>query len=81
MFTTDDMAIRGARELALVLVPPWALPLLLLGLAPFAWLLDRLVGRNVALHDPRAMQRWNMNVNVPLWDVVRRTRLRDDVTR
>jgi sterol desaturase/sphingolipid hydroxylase (fatty acid hydroxylase superfamily) len=25
-------------------------------------------------HDPRLMQRWNMNVTVPLWDIVRRTR-------
>ena len=24
-------------------------------------------------HDPRLMQRWNLNVTVPLWDVVMRT--------
>lgn len=24
-------------------------------------------------HDPRLMQRWNFNVNLPLWDLVRRT--------
>lgn len=27
-------------------------------------------------HDPRLMQRWNFNVSLPLWDVVRRTYLR-----
>jgi hypothetical protein len=27
-------------------------------------------------HDPRLMQRWNFNVTVPLWDLVRRTYLR-----
>ena len=27
-------------------------------------------------HDPRLMQRWNFNVTVPLWDLVRRTRFR-----
>ncbi len=26
-------------------------------------------------HDPRLMQRWNFNVTVPLWDLVRRTYL------
>jgi hypothetical protein len=26
-------------------------------------------------HDPRNMQRWNFNVTIPLWDIVRRTRL------
>jgi hypothetical protein len=25
-------------------------------------------------HDPRLMQKWNFNVTVPLWDLVRRTR-------
>lgn len=29
-------------------------------------------------HDPRLMQKWNMNVNVPLWDMVRGTRISDD---
>ena len=28
-------------------------------------------------HDPRLMQRWNFNVTVPLWDIVRRTRISD----
>ena len=27
-------------------------------------------------HDPRLMQRWNFNVTIPLWDLVRRTYLR-----
>ena len=27
-------------------------------------------------HDPRLMQKWNFNVTVPLWDLVRRTRFR-----
>jgi sterol desaturase/sphingolipid hydroxylase (fatty acid hydroxylase superfamily) len=26
-------------------------------------------------HDPRLMQRWNFNVTIPLWDIVRGTRL------
>jgi hypothetical protein len=29
-------------------------------------------------HDPRMMQKWNMNVTVPLWDVVRRTKVNED---
>ena len=28
-------------------------------------------------HDPRLMQKWNMNVSVPLWDIVRGTRITD----
>jgi hypothetical protein len=28
-------------------------------------------------HDPRLMRRWNFNVTVPLWDLVRRTTYRD----
>ena len=28
-------------------------------------------------HDPRLMQRWNFNVTLPLWDVVRRTYVTD----
>ena len=27
-------------------------------------------------HDPRLMQRWNFNVTIPLWDLVRKTFLR-----
>jgi len=44
---------------------------------------DHLVGRSRIIralrrhhtihHDPRLMQRWNLNVTVPLWDVVMRT--------
>jgi hypothetical protein len=46
-----------------------------------------LVGRNPVIralarhhsthHDPRLMLTWNMNVSVPLWDLVRRTTWRD----
>ena len=28
-------------------------------------------------HDPRLMQKWNMNVSLPLWDIVRGTRISD----
>lgn len=28
-------------------------------------------------HDPRLMQKWNFNVSLPLWDLVRRTYVRD----
>lgn len=36
--------------------------------------LVRALKRHHALHhDPRLMQRWNFNVTLPLWDVVRRT--------
>jgi hypothetical protein len=45
-----------------------------------------LIGRNAIIrflaehhsihHDPRFMQKWNMNVTIPLWDIVRGTRLR-----
>lgn len=28
-------------------------------------------------HDPRLMRRWNFNVNLPLWDLVRGTSIRD----
>jgi hypothetical protein len=38
----------------------------------------RLLRRHHAIHhDPRLMQRWNFNVTLPLWDVVRRTYVRD----
>jgi len=38
--------------------------------------LVRLLGDHHAIHhDPRLMQRWNFNVTVPLWDLVRRTYL------
>jgi len=34
----------------------------------------RMLRRHHAIHhDPRLMQRWNLNVTVPLWDVVMRT--------
>ena len=32
-------------------------------------------------HDPRLMQKWNFNVTVPLWDLVRGTIYRRDVAR
>ncbi len=38
----------------------------------------RLLRRHHAIHhDPRLMQRWNFNVTLPLWDLVRRTYVRD----
>lgn len=37
----------------------------------------RFMRRHHAIHhDPRVMQRWNFNVSLPLWDVVRRTYVR-----
>jgi hypothetical protein len=39
----------------------------------------RALSRHHAIHhDPRLMQKWNMNVNLPLWDIVRRTRISDE---
>lgn len=39
--------------------------------------LIRALRRHHALHhDPRLMQRWNFNVSLPLWDLVRRTSVR-----
>ncbi len=120
VFITDDMAIRGARELRLVLIPAVGIALAFLGLLPIAaaiWLLgqhnlgalfaavmiayvvlyewthlayhlpaDSRVGRlgvvrvlrrhHAIHHDPRLMQRWNFNITVPLWDWLRRTRVR-----
>jgi hypothetical protein len=117
-FTADDMALRSARELWLVLTPPYSvllvfvllLPLTaaagivftrdaaLLGLATamgffvsYEWLhlayhlpADSVVLRLPGLlclrehhrrhHDPRLMKRWNFNVTVPVFDVVRGTR-------
>ncbi|WP_437733625.1 sterol desaturase family protein [Sorangium sp. So ce1335] len=117
-FTADDMALRSARELWLVLMPPCSallvlgllLPLAgaaglvfsrdaaLLGLATamgffvsYEWLhlayhlpedsavyripgLARLREHHRRHHDPRLMKRWNFNVTVPLFDVLRRTR-------
>lgn len=40
--------------------------------------LIRWLSRHHAIHhDPRLMQRWNFNVSLPLWDLVRRTYVRD----
>jgi ribosomal protein L39E len=40
--------------------------------------LIRILARHHSIHhDPRLMQKYNMNVTIPLWDVVRRTRLRE----
>jgi hypothetical protein len=115
----DTMGIRSLQELRLILIPPFGVAMITLGVAPFAllagWLLtancgwlvlvtaaiyvvvyellhltyhlpaDGAVGRLALVgwlrehhrrhHDPRLMQRWNMNVSFPLWDVVRRTRI------
>lgn len=119
VYIHDDMELRDWRELALILIPPWAGVPLFVALLPIAAALwfafapnvallfmatcmfyvvtyellhmsyhlprTSLVGRNPVIralarhhsihHDPRFMQRWNMNVTVPLWDIVRRTRL------
>jgi hypothetical protein len=40
--------------------------------------LIRVLRRHHAIHhDPRLMQKWNFNVSLPLWDLVRRTYVRD----
>jgi hypothetical protein len=40
--------------------------------------LVRLLRRHHAIHhDPRLMQKWNFNVSIPLWDLVRRTYVKD----
>jgi hypothetical protein len=119
VYIHDDMELRDWRELALILIPPWAGVPLFFALLPVAAALWLALTQNVALlfmatcmfyvvtyellhmsyhlprtsfvgrnrviralarhhsihHDPRFMQRWNMNVTVPLWDIVRRTRL------
>lgn len=42
------------------------------------WLVRRLRAHHATHHRPELMQRWNFNVTVPLWDVVRRTRYPGD---
>lgn len=120
VYVSEDMELRDWRELALILIPPWAGFPLFAMLTPIAAAIWFLVSHNVALlfmatcmfyvvsyellhmsyhlpkssrvgrnpviralarhhsihHDPRFMQRWNMNVTIPLWDIVRRTRLK-----
>jgi hypothetical protein len=39
------------------------------------WLVRVLRRHHAIHHDPRLMQRWNFNVTLPLWDIVRGTRL------
>jgi hypothetical protein len=121
VFVTDDMAIRDARELRLVLIPAWGIVAAFASLTPamiaiwlggnhnlacvfgivtvgyvvsYEWLhlsyhlppesfigrrcLVRWLARHHAIHhDPRLMQRWNFNVTLPLWDLVRRTYVGD----
>lgn len=117
IFTSDDMAMRSAREFRLVLIPfygivgivvmdtPFAAALWMYGLRNVAclfvatsvfyvltyeWLhlcyhlpashpisrnpIIRRMRRHHAIHhSPSLMQRWNFNVTVPLWDLVRGT--------
>ncbi len=131
LYLTDDMEIRSTREFKLVLLPPYAIALLFVGLSPviaaiwlgwpwrlaadvdqhnlaavftlvtmgfvvsYEWLhlayhlpresfvgrlgFVRFLARTHALHHhPTRMNRWNFNVTVPLWDLVRGTYLRDE---
>jgi hypothetical protein len=120
VFVTDDMALRSPQEFRLVLLPGYAIVLLVASLSPISaslWLtghrnlaavfvivttgyvliyewshlsfhlprdskigslaLVRWMARHHSVHhDPRVMQRWNMNVVVPFWDLIRGTRVR-----
>lgn len=131
LYLTDDMAIRSWKEFKLVLLPPYAIVLLALGLSPaiaaiyygwpkplwnevdqhnlaaiftlvtmgfivsYEWLHlsyhlpdEHFISRLSAIkvlkrchavhHHPVRMNKWNFNVTVPLWDLVRGTYLRDE---
>jgi hypothetical protein len=41
------------------------------------WIVRVLRQHHAIHHDPRLMQKWNFNVSLPLWDLVRRTYVRD----
>ncbi len=117
VFVSEDMAMRSARELKLVLLPAWGILAILAAGSPFAlgfiivgqpnlaalwvacviayvlsyeWLhlayhlpAEGAIGRlrvtrwlrrhHQRHHAPHLMQRWNFNVTVPLWDLVRGT--------
>ncbi|BDG05974.1 sterol desaturase family protein [Anaeromyxobacter oryzae] len=117
VYVADDMAIRSARELKLILLPAYGVLAILALTSPitialvrlgqpnlgalwvasvvgyvlgYEWLhlayhlpehsvigrlrLVRKLRRHHQLHHaPHLMQRWNFNVTVPLWDVVRGT--------
>jgi sterol desaturase/sphingolipid hydroxylase (fatty acid hydroxylase superfamily) len=117
LFVPGEMALRGLREVRLVLLPGVALPVLLAVSAPIAaglvlagqrnlgllWLAtaalhylvfeglhlayhlpeESWLGRTRMLallrhhherhHSPRLKSRWNFNVTLPLWDLVRGT--------
>ena len=119
IYTREDMELRDWRELAFILIPPWAGMVLCAALLPIACALALALSPNAALlflatcmayvvsyellhmsyhfpqrsfvgknpliralarhhsvhHDPRNMQMYNMNVTLPLWDIVRGTRL------
>lgn len=68
VYIHDDMELPDWRELALILIPLFYV--VSYELLHMSYHLPRTsrVGRN-------PVQRWNMNVTVPLWDIVRRTRL------
>ena len=48
IYTADAMEIRAYRELALVLLPWFAIVLIVVAMLPLTWLLAQLVSRNVA---------------------------------
>ncbi|WP_242394604.1 sterol desaturase family protein [Anaeromyxobacter oryzisoli] len=120
VYVADDMAIRSARELALILLPAYGVLALLALTSPIAlaffglgqpnlaalwvatvvsyvlgyewlhlayhlpeqgrigrlWLVQALRRHHQLHHAPQLMQRWNFNVTVPLWDLVRGTSYR-----
>jgi hypothetical protein len=117
LYLTQDMEIRSSRELRLVLLPSFAIVLILAVTLPIAaalwlagqrnlaalfivmtqayvvsyewfhlsyhlprdgfvgrlWLVRKLGQHHAIHHSPERMNRWNLNVNVPLWDWVRGT--------
>jgi hypothetical protein len=70
IFVTDDMAIRSPRVFRLVLIPFYGV--LAAGLATLP--IPLRLRRHHAVHQaPELMQKWNFNVTLPLWDLVRGT--------
>jgi len=122
IFIREDMSIRSPREFRIVLIPAYAILVILAMQVPLFGLLVLAGQRNLALlvlatsmsyvvsyewlhlsyhlpeksfigrrglvrrlrrhhathHHPPLMQRWNMNVTVPLWDWVRGTIYREN---
>jgi sterol desaturase/sphingolipid hydroxylase (fatty acid hydroxylase superfamily) len=117
LYVTEDMAMRDRREFRLVLLPAYAIVIILLATIPLAaalwlagqrnaaalflatcigytlayewlhllyhlpadsflgrrWLVRVLRRQHATHHDPALMQRYNFNVTIPLWDLVRGT--------